>query len=169
MAGRKDQAIEMAENYMKDSKEVKDYNMLVLMGEMKGEHTFFEKADEISGGKCSKALRMLGRYWFYQNDFKKSTEYYDRALKINKLYPDVWFAKGCAHMRMEDFKNAIFSLSQVISIDMRHVEAWANIASCYIVTKKFFEAVTCCEQALKCNRKAWKIWANYIIFSIDTL
>ena len=72
-------------------------------------------------------------------------------------------------MRIEDFKNAIFAFGSVIQIDDRKIEAWANLANCYTITKKYFEAVTCCEQALKCNNKSWKIWNNYILFSIETL
>jgi len=71
-------------------------------------------------------------------------------------------------MRNEDFKNAIFAFGNVVSINDRKVEAWANLANCYTVQKKYFSAVTCCEQALKINRKSWKIWNNYILFSIET-
>ena len=34
---------------------------------------------------------------------------------------------------------------------------------------KYKEAVVCLEQALKQNRKNWKIWENYIILSLETL
>lgn len=142
---------------------------MCLMGEMKHDHTWWEKAWEESGGKCSKAMRNLGRYYFFENKFTEAVECFDKALNINKLYPDTWFTLGCAHMRLEQFKDAIFAFGTVVSIDDRKIEAWANIANCYIVTKKFFEAVTCCEQALRCNKKSFKIWNNYILFSIETL
>lgn len=29
--------------------------------------------------------------------------------------------------------------------------------------------MTCCEQALRLNKKSFKIWNNYILFSIETL
>jgi len=90
-------------------------------------------------------MRNLGRYYFFENDFKKSTECFETSLKLNKLYPETWFTLGCAYMRMEDWKSAIFSFGTVVSIDDRKVEAWSNIANCYVVTKKYFEAVTCCE------------------------
>ena len=165
MAGRHSQAIEMAEQLVEMNN---NFDLVCLMGEMKNDHTFFEKAWEMSKHRCSKAMRMLGRHYFYKKDLKKSIECYDKALEINRLYPDAWFAKGCAHMAMDEFKDGIFAFGTVISIDNRKVEAWANLANCYIKTEKFFEAVTCCEQALKCNKKAWKIWANYIIFAINT-
>lgn len=62
MAGRRDQAIEMAEKEMDLSD---NFDLVCLMGEMKGDHTFFEKAWEMSKHRCSKAMRMLGRHYFY--------------------------------------------------------------------------------------------------------
>ena len=87
---------------------------MCLVGEMKRDHTWFENAWEYSNHRCSKAMRMLGRYYFFENKFEKSIECYDKSLEINRLYPDVWFTKGCAHMRIEDFKNEIFSFGAVI-------------------------------------------------------
>ena len=102
MAGRQTQAIEMAEDLFKDE-ESKNYNLMCLMGEMKHDHAWWEKAWEESGGKCSKAMRNLGRYHFFENNFAKAVECFDKALKINKLYPETWFTMGCAYMRLEDF------------------------------------------------------------------
>ena len=47
--------------------------------------------------------------------------------------------------------------------------SWANLANCYVAQKRYFDAVNCCEQALKRSPKSFKIWNNFIIFSIDTL
>ena len=148
---------------------MKNYNLLCLMGEMKKDHTYWERAWEESSYKCSKAMRSLGRYYFFENDFKKSIECFEKALAINKLYPDTWFTLGCAFMRIEDYKSASFAFGTVVSIDESKVEAWANIANCYVAMKQYFQAVTCCEQALKLNHKSFKIWNNLILFSIETL
>lgn len=147
MAGRQTQAIEMAEDIMKKSK-FKNYNLLCLMGEMKCDHTWFERAWEESGHKCSKAMRQLGRYYFFENNYKEAIACFQKATNINKLYPETWFTMGCAYMRIEDWKGAIFAFGTVVSIDNRKQEAWANIANCYVAQKQYFQAVTCCEQAL---------------------
>lgn len=34
---------------------------------------------------------------------------------------------------------------------------------------KLKEAMICLEQALKQNRKSWKIWENYLLMSLETL
>lgn len=142
---------------------------MCLMGDMKRDFTWYSRAWEESGGKCAKAMRYLGRYYFDKGEFDDSIVCYEKALVVNKLYPDAWFTLGCAYMKISDFKNGAYSFAQVVSIDDRNTEAWANTANCYVANKRYFEAVTCCEQALKGNRKAFKIWNNYILFSIETL
>ena len=112
---------------------------------MRRDHTWFIKAWEESGHKCHKAMRQLGRYYFFENKFKEAVECFEKALNINKLHPDTWFTMGCAYMKLEDYKNAIYAFGTVVSIDERKIEAWANISNCYLANKKYFEAVTCCE------------------------
>jgi tetratricopeptide (TPR) repeat protein len=99
----------------------------------------------MSNGRCAKAMRNLGRYYFFENKFKESTECFQKSLHLNKLYPDSWFTMGCAFMKLSDYKSAIFAFGSVVAIDDHKIEAWANIANCYTVTNKHFEAVTCCE------------------------
>ena len=147
----------------------KNYNLLCLMGEMKSDHKYWERAWEESGGKCAKAMRFLGRYYYFEKNYEMASECYEKGLAINKLYPDVWFTLGCAYMKLGKYKEASFSFASVVSINGHETDAWANIASCQIAMKHYFQAVTCCEQALKINRRSWKIWNNYILFSINTL
>jgi tetratricopeptide (TPR) repeat protein len=113
-------------------------------------------------------MRSLGRYHFFQQDYKKAIECYERALSINRLYADSWFTLGCSYMRSADWKNAIYSFGTSISIDDQNAEGWCNIASCYMQQDKSKEAIVCLEQALKQKRKSWQIWENYIILCLDT-
>ena len=136
---------------------------------MKKDHTYYEKAWEESDGKCSRAARALGKYYFYVPDFPKSIEWFEKGLNINRLYPDTWFTLGCAYMKNEDFKGASFAFGSCISIDNKIWDAWGNLANCYLAQKKFFQAVSCCEQALAINKKNWRLLNNYIQFSIETL
>mmetsp|Transcript_4979 Transcript_4979/g.4570 ORF Transcript_4979/g.4570 Transcript_4979/m.4570 type:complete len:103 (+) Transcript_4979:559-867(+) len=71
-------------------------------------------------------------------------------------------------MRIQDWKSAIYSFGESVSINDHNHEAWCNISTCYMRMEKEKEAILCIEQALKHNRKNWKIWENYIIFSLET-
>ena len=109
---------------------------------------------------------MLARHYFFKHEYEESIKYFDMALSVNKIQLETWFTKGCAHMKIEDWKGAAFAFGSVISIDDRKVEAWANLANCYVAQKRYFDAVNCTEQALKCNSRNWKVWNNYILFSM---
>ena len=71
-------------------------------------------------------------------------------------------------MRLEEFDKAIFAFGTVVSFDETQEDAWGNLANCYAVQDKFKEALACTEQALKYNRKKWRVWQNCIKFSLAT-
>jgi tetratricopeptide (TPR) repeat protein len=134
---------------MNEEDGVKNFNIMCLLGEMKRDQTWFQRAWDESNGKCAKAMRNLGRYYFHENLFEKSAECYESSLALNKLYPESWFTMGCAYMKYGNYKRAIYSLGTAVSLDDRQQTAWANLANCYMAEKRHFEAVSCCEQALK--------------------
>lgn len=75
-------------------------------------------------------MRSLARIHYFTGEYLKSTECYEKALAISRLYPDAWFTMGCAYMRLEDYKQAIYSFGVSISIDESNCEAWSNISTC---------------------------------------
>jgi tetratricopeptide (TPR) repeat protein len=145
LAGRQTQAIELADELMKEEDGIKNFNIMCLLGEMKRDHTWFQKAWDESDGKCAKAMRNLGRYYFFENLFEKSAECYELSLELNKLYPESWFTMGCSYMKFGNYKRAIYAFANAVSIDERQQTAWANLANCYMAEKRHFEAVSCCE------------------------
>ena len=152
----------------KKQRSVSQANVLCLIGDMRRDETFYERAWEESGQKCARAMRSLGRQQFYKGNFAASVESFNKGLAINRLYKDAWFTCGCAHMRLEQWEKAIFAFGNVVSIDEHQVEAWGNIANCYAVQEKMKEALACTEQALKYNRRNWMIWHNCIRYSLST-
>ena len=69
-------------------------------------------------------------------------------------------------MRLEQYEKAIYAFGNSITIDERDTDAWGNIANCYHAQDKYVEALACTEQALKINRRNWKLWHNAIRFSL---
>jgi len=133
---------------------------------MRQDAEYYRRAWAESGEKCARAMRSLGRWHFYRQEYREAIDCFYKSFEINRLRSGDWFTCGCAHMRLEEMGKAIFAFGNVVSIDESQVEAWGNIANCYAVQLKFTEALACTEQALKFNRKHWKIWHNCIRFSI---
>jgi tetratricopeptide (TPR) repeat protein len=77
---------------------------MCLIGEMKRDHTWWQRAWDESNGRCAKAMRNLGRHYFFENKYQESIECFEKSLELNKLYPDIWFTLGCAYMHIKDYK-----------------------------------------------------------------
>lgn len=45
-------------------------NLLCMLGDIKRDHTLFEKAWTQSKERCSRAMRSLARHYFYKNKFE---------------------------------------------------------------------------------------------------
>jgi tetratricopeptide (TPR) repeat protein len=69
-------------------------------------------------------------------------------------------------MKLQEWDRAIFAFGTAISIDESDTEAWGNLANCYHALDRMTEALACTEQALKINRKSWRLWHNCIRFSL---
>ena len=96
LGGRQTQAIALADELMKTSKGLHNFNLMCLIGEIKRDHTMWIRAWDESNGRCAKAMRSLGRYYFFENMLPESEECFQKSLILNKLYPDSWFTMGCA-------------------------------------------------------------------------
>jgi len=113
-------------------------------------------------------MRSLGRWHFYRHEYREAVDCFNSSFEINKLRADDWFTCGCAYMRLEELDKAIFAFGNVVSIEEQNAEAWGNISNCYAVQERYKEALACTEQALKYNRRKWRIWQNCIRFCIST-
>ena len=50
-------------------KSINQANILCLIGDMKRDESWYEKAWEVSGEKCARAMRSLGRVLFHKGEF----------------------------------------------------------------------------------------------------
>jgi tetratricopeptide (TPR) repeat protein len=113
------------------SGKMNEANILCLLGDIKKDGSYYERAWEVSEKRSARAMRCLARIHFYKNDMKKAIECFELAFAINRLFPNEWFTCGCAYMRLENFDKAIFCFGNTISINERTPDAWGNISNCY--------------------------------------
>jgi len=55
----------------------------------------------------------------------------------------------------------------VVQIQDSNSEAWGNLAACFTKTNRKKEAFSCIQQAVKHNETSWKLWSNYMVFSLE--
>jgi tetratricopeptide (TPR) repeat protein len=91
--------------------------LLCIMGDLKGDLTWYEKAWQVSNGRFARAMRSLGAAHFKQNNHALASECYQNALRINPLFDNSWYILGCCAMRLEDWELASTAFLRVINID----------------------------------------------------
>ncbi|TRM67439.1 hypothetical protein BD626DRAFT_100801 [Schizophyllum amplum] len=157
--------------------------------------TAYAEAQRLVGDRSSRALRSLGYLSFQlaarqeEDDaaaegFREAAGYLRQAAAINPLVGKAWFILGCAYLRVEDWLGAREAFSACVRIDDTDPESWANLAAVYLRLRELppaddeastrkppppypllaFQAL---KQALRNAHSNWKIWANYMIVSVD--
>jgi tetratricopeptide (TPR) repeat protein len=94
-----------------------DPKLLCLLGDVRGDKSFYENAWKLSGNRFSRAMRSLGSYYFSAEDWSLSIECYDKALAINPMFENSWFIMGCSALRIDDFTTASRAFNRVVQID----------------------------------------------------
>lgn len=62
-----------------------------MLGDIKRDGKYYEKAWEVSGKRFARAKRSLARMKFSQGFYEESVNDYAEALAISKLFPGAWF------------------------------------------------------------------------------
>ncbi|KAF1850734.1 TPR-like protein [Cucurbitaria berberidis CBS 394.84] len=100
-----------------------------ILGDINQDLSMYEKAWEVSGERYARAQRSLGQRYITERNYAKAAEAYSLSLKINALYHPAWFALGCAHLELQQFKNAVEAFSRCVQLDDHDAEAWSNLAA----------------------------------------
>lgn len=143
-------------------------NLMCILGSLVKDHTWYQKAWELSGKRYSRAKRLLAIWSFSQNDFAGAIDHLQDALEINPQYPGSWFRLGSAAMRLPDYKLARKAFAQVTKQDPEDGDAWANLSSVLVHLGDFRSALQCAEKAAGIRSGSWKVWENYISLSVQT-
>ncbi|KAF2502843.1 TPR-like protein [Lophium mytilinum] len=100
-----------------------------LLGDIDHDTAMYETAWIVSNNRYARAQRSLGRHYFTLKDYDRAITAYSASLKMNALNQSSWFALGCAHLELSQFKNAVESFSRCVQLDDTDAEAWSNLAA----------------------------------------
>jgi uncharacterized protein YbcI len=164
VAGKTQRAVEFAEGILKKKE---DPGIYCVLGEIMTKEEYFFKALEISNNKYTRAYRCLGKFFFsVKNNLEESLKYYEKAMEINPMFPNIWFTMGCIYLRLKNWPNASRSFSKCVALDETNSEGWANLGLAFAQVNKLKEALKCLEEGFKRSR-SWKICENLMYVSID--
>ena len=114
--------------------------MWAALGDITKNHTYYEKALELSCGKFSTTYVALGKHYSDEGDLVKAIDCFKKAVKVKPLSPHVWFRLGALSMRVEDWETALHAFTEVVQQESEESDTWANVAAVHMRNKNPSEA-----------------------------
>ncbi|CUG87189.1 Hypothetical protein, putative [Bodo saltans] len=152
-----------AENLARDLLEKDPLNPLlwVALGEATREDEYLWKAWELSKHKMAAPMRALAKLAVEREHYEKAVEYFENAVIVNPIFGGDWFTLGFATMRLKNYERSGEAFTRVCQIDPNDAFAWNNLASVMLQQGKVRPAFNAMSQALRNNRRSWRMWQNY--------
>jgi tetratricopeptide (TPR) repeat protein len=132
-----------------------------VLGDLKEDPSFYEKAWEVGGKRYARAKRALGNYNFKRQNWQEAVDAFETSLGLNPLFPKTWFLLGCSYIQLDDLKKALVSFSRVVSLDPDNADAWNNIATIHIKMDHPKDAMMALKEASRLDYGNWMIFDNY--------
>ncbi|ORM39816.1 Tetratricopeptide repeat protein 27 -like protein [Babesia sp. Xinjiang] len=129
-----------------------------FLGDVEGDISHYKKAWDISDGRCARAQRTLGSYYYNKGDLSAATEALELALAINPMRESSQFLLGCCYLRQGQFERAVSVFARVVALNPSCHDAWANMCSAHLNIGNHREATLCIDQAVKHNPTKWEFW-----------
>ena len=124
-----------------------------ILGELTQDANHLKTAVELSGGRCARAMRVLGRQAFDRGDLDEAVKQLSEAVRINPSYHLSWFTLGCAAMRSRRWRLGIKAFSRVVQADPSSSDGWANLGSIYMTLRMPGRALNALKEAVKHKRR----------------
>ncbi|KAK9803992.1 hypothetical protein WJX72_011120 [[Myrmecia] bisecta] len=138
-----------------------DSRLWCALGDLTLDDAAYETAWERSGHHSTRAQRSLARSAHRRKEYAKSAKHWEKALAINPLFPDGWFALGYCALKTGDYARAVQAYTRCAQEEPDNGEAWNNIAAIHLQQQRHREAFTALMEAVKYKRDSWQTWSNY--------
>lgn len=136
----------------------------VALGEATRRDEYLWKAWELAKHKMAAPMRALARLALDRERFDDVIRFFDESVKINPIFGGDWFSLGFACLKTARWGRSGEAFTRVCQICPDDAYAWNNLGSILLREKKVRPAFNAISQALKQNRRDWRMWQNY--FSI---
>eukprot|EP00924_Labyrinthula_sp_SR-Ha-C_P008270 snap_masked-scaffold_11-processed-gene-7.21-mRNA-1 protein AED:0.94 eAED:1.00 QI:0/-1/0/1/-1/1/1/0/1056 len=124
----------------------------------------FHKGWEISQGHSARCMRMLSLAAFEKGNFSECISCATKSYTINpsSRYIDTLFRAGVSAMKLSKWTESLKWFKRVVRVDATQSDALANLGVVLEKLGQIESSIDLTEQALKYNRRSFKLWENYI-------
>jgi tetratricopeptide (TPR) repeat protein len=102
-----------------------------------------------SAAKSAIMANKAGIAYHQLGDLDNAKKYYERAIKLDKLYPEAHNNLGTVHYAKKSYGNAIKSYERALALTPRAAPVWTNLGTAYFARKKYPEALRAYQLALE--------------------
>lgn len=164
---RRKKAESLVRDLLKDDPE--NPVLLVALGDATREDQYLWQAWELSGHKMAAPMRSLAKLALDREHYDKVVEYFDIAVSINPVFGGDWFALGFASLKLQNLERSCEAFTRVCMMDPNNAYAWNNLGSVLMRRGQMRPAFNALSQALRNNRRNWRMWYNYFTLGVELL
>ncbi|CAG0922959.1 unnamed protein product, partial [Notodromas monacha] len=128
----------------------------------------FEKAWELSEGRCVEAKRCLGNISFERKEFEESLKHYQDASNVTGIDFGIWFRLAYSALALEKWEEAARAYRHCLNLDYDSFECWNNLARCQ---SEMGDKEKAWRSISECVRFAYddsNVWSNFMLLSYQT-
>jgi len=97
-----------------------------------------------------------GVYLFHQNKHREAIRNFNKVLSKKPDFDMAWLYKGMSLYSLGNLKDGIINIDRALDLNSSLAEAWLTKMNIFLITRKFEEALKCCNEALKIHpNKYW--------------
>ncbi|KAL3155216.1 hypothetical protein ABBQ32_013155 [Trebouxia sp. C0010 RCD-2024] len=138
-----------------------DASLLCALGDITLEDKHYHQAWEASKGRSTRAQRSLARSAQRQQHWDQAEGHWEKALGLNPLFPQGWFALGYCCLKTKNQQRALQAFTRCAQQEPDNGEAWNNIAAIHLRLQHAPQAFSALGEAVKYKRESWQTWSNY--------
>lgn len=141
--------------------------MLVALGDVTQNPSYYEKAWAASGQRHARAMVQLGLYRLQEGQLAEGKDALLLAVGVKPLQPAVWFKLGATCMRLKEWKLGLKAFGQAALQVPDAAEAWGNIGAIHMRSGDYEAAYPALQEGLKHMRRNWRIWENFFFTCVS--
>ena len=109
-----------------------------------------------SSNKNAVMANKTGIAYHQLGDLENAKKYYERAIKLDKLYPEAHNNLGTVQYAKKSYGNAIKSYEKALALTPEAAPVWTNLGTAYFARKKYPEALRAYQYALQIDPEVFE-------------
>lgn len=102
-----------------------------------------------ASAKSAVMANKTGIAYHQLGDLENAKKYYERAIKLDKLYPEAHNNLGTVHYAKKSYGNAIKSYERALALTPNAAAVWTNLGTAYFARHRYEEALRTYQHALQ--------------------